>query len=380
MQFANIPAHIQLKSRLIYLAKSGQIPHAHLFWGPPGSASLTLAMAFATYLNCHNQLPEDACGHCKSCVKMGHLTHPDLKFVFPIHTTKTSSESEVTSNHFLKMWYPFVQERPYGDLSDWSHHIGAEHKQLIIPTAEAKYINQYASFQVFEGPYKIILIWLPEYLHANAANALLKLVEDPPSKTIFLFVSMNANRLLSTLRSRLQQVFVPPFTDEATEQLIAQKHQLSPQKLSQIVGLAEGNLNKAYKLIAEIQDGFLEEFTDWMRACYAQDFTKLMKYVERFQEIQKENQKNFLIYSLYMMRQILLVQLGSEKMVRAYETERQLAEKLGQILNDMAIRKIYTWLNEAHYHIERNLNTKILFLNLSLRITEIFQEIRSKTA
>jgi DNA polymerase-3 subunit delta' len=380
MRFEDIPINLQLKERLIYLAKSGQVPHAQLFWGPPGSASLTLAIAFATYLHCNNKLPQDSCGVCSACMKMDKLTHPDIKFAFPINTSKTTSDTEITSNNFLKLWYPFVQQQPYAELSDWTHHIGAEHKQLIIPRAEATYINQYISLQSFEGGYKIIIIWLPEYLHPTAANAMLKILEDPPQQTIFLLVSMMPDKILNTLQSRLQQMYVPAFTDEAVSQLILRDHKLTAQKLAQIVGLAEGNLNKAYKLIEETNDEIFEEFKSWMRVCYAQDFTKLMAHVERFQESQKENQKSFLTYVLYMMRQITLVQCKSEQLLRVHEQERELTEKLAPLLHYELIKEINMWLGKAYYHIDRNLNPKILFLNLSLKMAQIFKAAREKAA
>jgi len=380
MQFADIPTHSQLKRRLIYLATNDKVPHAQLFWGPPGSACLTLALAFAAYLNCQNKLPEDSCGMCKSCCKMQNLSHPDIKFIFPINTTKTSSETEITSNNFLKLWYPFIQTQPYGDITDWSHHIGSEHKQLIIPRVEAKYISQYATMQSFEGSYKIIFIWLPECLHPTTANAMLKTLEDPPSHTLFFLISLAPEKLLGTIRSRLQQVYIPPFTDEVIAQLLSQQYKLPEQKLAEVVGLAEGNLNKAYKLIEESNVELFEQFKSWMRLCYAQDFAKLMAHVENFQDIQKENQKHFLNYILHMMRQALLVHFSQEKVIRIHEEERQFAEKLGQTLDYISIKKINTWLNQSHYYIDRNLNPKILFLNLSLKMTQLFQDVRKKSS
>ncbi|ACE06031.1 hypothetical protein Aasi_0634 [Candidatus Amoebophilus asiaticus 5a2] len=378
MQFADIPTHLQLKKRLIYLATSEQIPHAQLFWGPPGSACITLALAFAAYLNCKNRLPEDSCGICDSCRKMKNSTHPNVKFIFPINTTKLNSETEITSNNFLKLWYPFIKTQPYGDITDWSHHIGAEHKQLIIPRVEAKYISQYASMQSLESSYKIIFIWLPEYFHPTTANAMLKTLEDPPPHTLFFLVSLAPEKLLGTIRSRLQQVYIPLFSDEVIAQLLAQQYELSSQKLGEVVRLAEGNLNKAYKLIEESNTELFEQCKGWMRVCYAQDFAKLMAHAENFQGIQKENQKYFLNYILHMIRQALLVQFSHENVIRIHGEERQFAEKLGQTLDYDAVKKINTWLNQSHYYIDRNLNPKILFLNLSLKIAQLFQHTRKK--
>jgi DNA polymerase-3 subunit delta' len=378
MQFVDIPTHSQLKKRLIYLITSEKIPHAQLFWGPPGSACLNLALAFAAYLNCQNRLPEDSCGTCDACRKMKNLTHPDLKFIFPINTTKTNSETEITSNNFLKLWYPFIQTQPYGDITDWSHHIGAEHKQLIIPRVEVKHISQYATMQSSEGAYKIIFIWLPECFHSTTANAMLKILEDPPPNTLFFLISLAPEKLLGTIRSRLQQVYIPLFTDEVIARLLAQEYKLSSQKLAEVIGLAEGNLNKAYKLIEESNVELFEQCKSWMRVCYTQDFAKLMTHAENFQDIQKENQKHFLNYILHMIRQALLMRFSHKNELITYGEEQQFAEKLGQTLSYESVKKINTWINQSHYYIDRNLNPKILFLNLSLKMSHIFQDTHKK--
>lgn len=379
MRFANIPVHPSLKKRLLYMAHSGHVPHAHLLWGPTGNAALPMALAFITYLNCQNPLPEDACGTCKSCLKLNNLNHPDVRFTFPISTTKASTETEVTSNSFLPSWRSFVQEQPYGDLVDWSTYVGIEHKQLLISKAEATSISQYMSLRPFESTYKVNLIWLPEYMHPTAAHALLKTLEEPPAPhTIFILLSTAPERLLGTIRSRLQQMYIPAFTDESLAQLVGRSHQLSPTEMAAVVRLAAGNAHKAYQLIADNQRDLFEPFVSWMRLCYAQDFTKLMAEVERFQKAQKEGQKYFLTYSLHMLRQIWISRLAIESLLQVQKEEKQFTEKLGQTLDDQAIAQIQQWINQAHYHIDRNLNAKILFLNLSLKIAQVFQAIRQR--
>lgn len=379
MRFTDIPAHSSLKKRLLYMAHSGHVPHAHLFWGPTGNAGLPLAFAFIRYLNCQHPLPEDACGTCKSCLQLTKLSHPDVKFTFPISTIKASAETEKTSNNLLPFWRSFAQEQPYADLVDWSTYVGIEHKQLLISKTEVTSISQYMSLRPFESTYKVNLIWLPEYMHPTAAHALLKTLEEPPAPhTIFILVSTAPERLLSTMRSRLQQMYIPAFTEEELTQLIRNNHQLSSTEIAAAARLAAGNAHKAFQLLANNQRDLFEPFVNWLRVCYAHDFTKLLAEVEKFQAAQKEGQKYFLTYSLHMLRQIWITRLAIESLLQVQSSERQLIEKLGQTLDDEAITQIQQWINQAHYHIDRNLNAKILFLNLSLKIAQVFQAIRQR--
>lgn len=374
MCFLAIPGHKAIKKRLIYLAQHNQVPHAQLFWGPEGSAQLSLALAFATYLNCQDRLTEDACGQCPSCLKMYKLIHPDVKFVFPTSPTKQITGKEVVNNSLLKAWRSFVQEQPYGHVGDWSYHVGSEHRQLHIPREEARQITQHVSLKALEGGYKIVLIWLPEYLHHTAANALLKILEEPLPHTIFLLVSTTPERLFSTIRSRTQQVYIPTFTDEAIAHLLTQQYSLSQEQLTQVVTLANGNLNKALKLTGDMQGDDFGQFKSWMRLCYAQDLTQLIVQAERFQQLQKEGQKNLLVYTLHMLREALLMRFTQCKLSRITPEEQAFAKKLGKSLAYGQIKVFSTWLNQAFYYVERNANPKILFLDLSLKMAQAFQK------
>ena len=380
IRFLAIPEHESIKKRLTYIAQHSQVPHAQLFWGPEGSAQLTLALAFATYLNCQDRLSEDACGQCPSCLKMQKLIHPDVKFVFPTSATKQITGKEVVSNSFLKSWRSFVHEHPYGNASDWSYYAGSEHKQLHIPREEARHITQHVSLKPLEGAYKIVLIWLPEYLHHTAANALLKVLEEPPPHTVFLLVSTIPERLPSTIRSRTQQVHVPAFTDEAIAHLLNQQHSLPQEQLAQVITLANGNLNKALKLTGDTQGDDFSQFKAWMRLCYTQDLTQLVAQAESFQQLQKEGQRNFLVYALHMLREALLVRFTQRKLSRVTAEEQEFTERLGQSLAYGQIKAYSAWLNQACYYIGRNANPKILFLDLSLKMAQAFQKREQKGA
>ena len=372
MKFAAIQGYLPLKQRLTHLAKYHQIPHAQLFWGAEGNASLPLALAFVTYLYCEHKLEADACGQCASCHKMQKLVHPDVKFVFPTSPTKQITGSDVVSVNFLKTWRTFLNEHPYGHAGDWSAYLNSEDKQLSISREEARGILQDISLKAFEGRHKVVLIWLPEYLHITAANALLKVIEEPPPHTLFLLVSNQPDKVIGTIRSRTQQVCIPTFTDEALASMLAQEHVLDKEQLAQITLLADGNLNKARKLAESMPNDYFGHFRDWMRLCYSQDLTSLLGQADAFQEMSKLGQRNLLMYALHMLREALVLHFTQAALTRATEAEQVFTKKLRQTLTHLQIKEWIFWLNQAYYYIERNVNAKMLYLDLSLKIAHTF--------
>ncbi len=378
MLFSAIPEHVSIKRRLQYITQHQQVPHAQLFWGGPGNAQLTLALAFATYLHCKDRLAEDACGRCTACSKMAKLIHPDLKFVFPISPTSKLTGKDVVSNNYLPLWRSFVQEQPYGLLNDWSYYLGSEQKQLAIPREEAKQISQYVSMKPLEGTYNIILIWLPEYFHPTAANALLKVLEEPSLQTVFLLVSMAPENIINTIRSRTQPIHVPAFSDEALSQLLLRQYDLSPEKIAPIISLADGNFHDAQKLLANSNQEIFEQFTAWMRLCYTQNLPQLIAQAERYQQLDKEAQKYFLAYALHMLRETLIIHLGQNQLSKATDVEQDFLVKFRKNLTDQQIKDFSVWLNQAYYYLERNVNTKILLLNLSLKIAQAFPKTQPR--
>ncbi len=355
------------------MVQTHQVPHAQLFWGPEGSAKLPLALAFATYLHCQNRQKEDACGQCGPCIKMQKLIHPDVMFVFPTSPTKQFTGKDVVSTNFLKAWRAFLHEHPYGNVSDWNYYLGSENKQLNIPKEEARQITQYVSLKAFEAFYKVVLIWLPEYLHPTAANALLKVLEEPPPHTLFLLVNVHPDKVLSTIRSRTQQVHIPAFTDTALSSMLVQQCSLDQQRLAQIVLMADGNFNKALKLAVDTPATHFDQFKIWMRLCYTPSFAQLLAQAEAFQQMPKEDQKHFLAYCLHMMREALVIKFGQPDLTRTAAAEQEFSHKLRQTLTDQQIKDYTTWLNQAYYYIERNANPKILYLDLSLKIAHTFR-------
>lgn len=301
---------------------------------------------------------------------MQKLVHPDVQFIFP--TAPTQQIKAPTSSSFLKPWRQLVQEHPYASASRWSHHLGIENKQLNIPREEARQILQAVSIKAFSGGHKIVLLWLPEYLHPTAANALLKVLEEPPPQTLFLLVSHQHEKLLGTIRSRVQQVYVPAWADEDLAHLLSHQYNVSSAQLAPAVLLADGDVNRALQLAGEAEAPHFEQFKAWMRLCYQRRFSPLLAQAEAFRQQPKAAQKNFVRYALHLLREALVAPLSTSRLSRATAAEQAFCERLRKTLTHQQIKAYTHWLNEAHYHLERNANPKLLYADLSLKVAKTF--------
>ncbi len=367
MHFSQIPGHQETKQLLLNSVQQNHVAHAQLFMGKEGSANLALALAYATYINCENKQPEDACGTCNSCAKMNKLVHPDFNFVMPVTATKNISK-DVLSQKFLTDWREFVLANPYQGLNEWMQHIGAENKQGLISKEESRQLVKLVSLKAFEGDYKIVVIWLPELMHPTAANALLKLLEEPPAKTLFLLVSQSAEKLLATITSRTQFVQVRAFTDQEVMDYLQDNYRLDETAAYQITQLAEGSLNAASKLTSEISSDYFTFFTEWMRYCYSYKFADVVDMGDRFQTLGRENQKNFLLYALNLFRKVTLFSVDASLISYLPPNELDFVQKFSKVITHANAGQLAEELNEAHYHIERNANPKMVFVDSSIQI------------
>ena len=372
MQFSDIHGLEELKSSLVAAIRGNHIAHAQLFAANAGSANLPLAIAYATYLNCTDRSPHDACGHCASCQKMAKHIHPDVHFVFPVSSSKDITGKDVVSLSYMKAWRAFLQKNPYGNAADWSDFFGGDNKQLNISKEESRHIIKNLSLKAFEGKFKVMLIWLPEYMHAACANGILKILEEPPQNTIFLMVCNDTEGLLSTILSRTQMVRVRSFSDAEISKILIENKLLDAKKANQITHLADGNLHEALQLVDEVGDDSHSLFRSWMRLCYTQDFTQLVAWTETFQKMNKVAQKSLLQYGLTMMRETLLAHYA-KTLGRLQGEEEAFIDKFSQTMAPDKVEQITHQLNLAQYHLERNANAKILFLDLSITIAKVIR-------
>jgi len=356
-------------------AKRGMVPHAQLFFGKEGGGALPMAVAYARYLHCTNKSGDDACGSCAACHKYRKLVHPDLHFIFPVSTTvKVKKAADAVSQHFLPQWREFLLENHSPTLRRWGHFYGGENKQPSISKEESRNIIRTLSLKPFESDTKVMLIWLPEQMHPSAANAILKILEEPPERTVFLLVTENMDRLLTTILSRTQLRHIPPYTDEDIAGFLMKALQLPTEQAEMAAYLADGNLAKAIEQAGEVDTAANDFFKQWMRACFKSDFTQLTEFTELFHKRTKDDQRALLHYGLNVVREAILVGQGQAQLMRVNDSERQFVTNFAKVVDLVKADRLHILFSGALNHLERNMNPKILFSNLSFSIAKLFKK------
>jgi len=369
MRFSSLPGLTETKKLLTDAVKGNHIAHAQLFVGAEGALNLPMALAYATYLHCLDK-GEDACGVCSACSKNLKFIHPDTHFVFPLSNVKNDKDDERFKADITKSWRAFLLEQPFGNLDDWTNYYGGEDKQALISREESREIIKTLSLKPFESPYKVMIVWQPELMHPSAANGILKILEEPPPHTYFILVTNAVDRLLPTIISRTQIVTIPLLLDEEVESCLVEKHIVEKSKANRIARLAEGNLNLAIQQIDNEEGDHAQRFMDWMRTCFGKKYGALVSMAEEFHGLDKLSQRNMLTYSMNAMREVLLQISGANKMNRSQGEELTFIERFSKQFNVEKIEKSFQLLNEAHYHLERNGSAKMIFLDMSLKISK----------
>lgn len=366
MLFKDIVGQNQVKKHLLRSLNIGRLPHAQLFLGPAGCGKLALALAYAQKVLCQNPSEADACGTCPSCSKAAKMVHPDLHYSYP------TVGSKVTSTDFIEEWRNAVLANPYQNINQWLQSIGAENKQGNINKNECLSIIKKLSLKSFEGKYKILILWLPEYL-GKEGNRLLKLIEEPPENTLFILVAENQELILNTILSRCQMVKINAFNDQDMVEALVQTGIDSEEKAMTIARLADGNFNEALHLLDHSENDNANLFLDWFRLCWRGNGVEMVKWVEKFAGIGRENQKHFLQYALHFLREFTILKLTGREDIRLLNSELDTARKMTKVLDLEQIENITKLFNDCSYYIERNANPKVLFLDASIRVNKIMK-------
>jgi DNA polymerase III subunit delta' len=362
MQFSDILGHEYIKDFLTKNVATGRIPHAQLFVGPEGSGTLALAIAYARLVLCGTNENE-------SCnLKFKNLSHPDLHFIYP-NVTNEDVKSKPKSADFITDWREFVLQNPYGSLFDWYKHLGVQNKQGEIRVEDAQDVLKSLALKSYEGGYKIMIIWMVEKMNIAASNKLLKLLEEPSDKTLFILITENEEDLNSIPEQIIEDYLVK---NKNLDQKIAKK----------IAHTSQGNFNKALHLLTNDEDEypFEEWFVQWVRAAFkakgnASAIQELLLWSEEIASLGREAQKQFLDYCINMFRQAMLLNYQVEKLV-FMETKVQnfSLEKFAPFITGNNIQEIFKELNDAIYHIERNGNAKIILTDLSIKLTRLIHK------
>ena len=373
MLFKEIIGQAPVKQQMVKTAGENRIAHAQLLIGPEGTGKLALAIAYAQYINCENKGEKDSCGVCPSCKKYNKLIHPDLHFVFPM---KSETESQADAgNPYSELWRNTLLENPYINPRAWYQKLELENKQGIIPTRESNKIINKLYFKSYEAEYKMMIIWLPERMNQSAANKLLKLIEEPPPKTVFLMISENPDLLLPTILSRTQKIRVPRIDDEHMFSFLSDHFGLEPQKAQEIVHLAKGNYLEALHFVhtREEEKEQFQRFATLMRLCYAKKVVDTLDWVDRHAAMGRENLKTFLQYASRMIRENYMMHLQMNNIVYLTAEEQSFSEKFSQFIHEENTDRIYHELNKAYRDIQMNAHIKTVLLDLSIQLMKLLR-------
>ncbi len=374
MQFQEIIGQQKVKDKLIQTVKDRRISHAQLFLGPEGCGHLPMAFAYAKYICCLNKQEEDSCATCSSCLKFNKLIHPDLHFVYPVNSGRKTLKDPVSTDYIAE-WREFFLKNPYMRETQWYEYIGIENKQGFIGKNESRDILKKLHFKSFESDYKILIIWLPEKMNQIAANKLLKMVEEPPENTIFLLVSENIESILPTILSRTQIVKFSRIDDNDLGRSLQEKYQLNNDQVDNLVHLANGNYQNALDIINSNDEDafFMEKFAEFMRFSYKNSIPQIVRFVDEIYKTGREKQKQFLEYSLKMIRENFILNFKHKAIVYMTSEQKKFSEKFHLFVNNKNIFEIYKLLNTASRDIEANAYAKLVFLDICLKLHKLLR-------
>lgn len=371
MKFSEIHGHHQLKANLRASIRQGRIPHAQMMIAKEGCSALPMAIAYAQYVACLNKTEDDSCGVCSSCVKYNQMIHPDLHFSFPIYG------SNETCDDFMQEFREAVGKNPLITLNKWFEAIDGDNKKPNINIKECRNIIRKLSLKPYESDYKVLIMWLPEYL-GKEGNVLLKLLEEPPEKTLFLLVTENQEMILTTIISRTQYIKIPVYSSPEIEHYLSSNGLAEGDLAKNAALMAEGNLSKAVDLAKEMDNPQFEVFRLWLLDCYQGNIGKIIAELDTFVERGKEQVKMLLIYGIHMVRASMLIN-HQDLSSRLSSNELEFAGKLSKLIGLEAANTIYHEFNRAIFEIDRNGSVKIILINLSLNLKNCLKSENKKT-
>ena len=383
MTFSEVLGQQHIKSHLAKTVKSGKIPHTQLFIGKTGSGLLALALSYANEILCQSyDEKSDAYTSCKN--KVNKLAHPDLHFVYPVNTNEGVKKNPISDN-FASSWRDFVFNNYYSSLYDWYQFIGIEKKQGNISKHEAVSISKKLSLKSYEGGYKVLIIWMAEKMNNECANQLLKLIEEPPEKTVVLLLTENVEIILDTIKSRCQKLHIPSLAEEEIYQELVDAYSLKSNEAKKISHQSNGDFNKALQIIKEDNKDVLFEdlFVLWVRTAFKAKKNKeavngLFHWSEKIAEEGRETQKRFLNFCLEIFRQAMLKNYNAESLIYFQSHDGNFSfDKFSAYIHQNNILDIREALEKAIYHIERNGNAKIIFTDVSIQLTRLIHRNRS---
>jgi DNA polymerase-3 subunit delta' len=389
MKFADVIGQDNVKQNLTSLVKGNRLSHALLFLSPEGAGALPLALAMSQYLVCEklnpasglgsslfgeeevHTMPDDACGVCPSCTKAAAMVHPDIHFSYPV-ITRDKGKTPISTD-FIREWREFVRLYPHGNVYDWLQFIGAENKQGNITAAECNDIIRKLSLKSFESVYKVMVMWMPEYL-GNEGNKLLKLIEEPPPNTVFILVAQEEAKILGTILSRTQLVKIPALSPEDILFALKSKNGVTEEAARQAAYVSEGNYREALQNVQHAESDWEETIRNWLNVTLRTGPSAQVKWTNEVSVLGREKQKQLLRYFNHLLEQSIRLRILGRENLHIPANEIDFAERINRMSSLAQQQAIVEELDKAVYHIERNANAKMLFQALTIRIYHIIRD------
>jgi DNA polymerase-3 subunit delta' len=399
MQFKDVIGQKHVKQHLVEMVQQNRLSHALLFLGKEGCGALATAIAFAQFITCTSNRPspqvdkaislfttdkseilnlkseisDDSCGTCPSCTKAHQLIHPDIHFSFPVITKKAGSPP--LSCDFFAEWREFVKKHLYGNVYDWLQFIGADNKQGNITAQECNDIMRKLNLKSFESGYKILILWMPEYL-GKEGNKLLKLIEEPPDNTLFILVAENESAILPTILSRCQLIKFQSIENNEIQETLVNNENCTPEQAKQIANMSEGNYREALHLLQHADENFYNLLREWLNSILKYQLVNQGKFIDEMARLGREKQKQFLRYFTHLLEHALrfnvLTDSNKQDLLQSISTaEQEFISRLNKSITLEQQQAIAEELDKAAYYIERNANPKLLFHSLSIKIFHI---------
>ncbi|HEY8388197.1 MAG TPA: hypothetical protein VIK74_06310 [Parasegetibacter sp.] len=394
MQFNEVYGQETTQRHLVEMVQQNRLGHALLFLGKEGSGALPLAIAFAKYLVCTGKnksatesnslfadepgpdsasLPFEPCGTCPACVKAEGMIHPDIHFSYPVIPRKAGDKP--LSTDFITEWREFIKQLPYGNVYDWLQFIGAENKQGNITAHECNEINRKINLKSFESEFKILIMWMPEYL-GTEGNKLLKLIEEPPANTVFILVAENESQMLQTILSRCQLIKIPVPDNESITRALMEKSGLDLNKARQIAAISDGNYREALRQVQHAEEDWQDLLREWLNSILKSGPVAQVKWIDEISRQGREKQKQFLRYFNHLLEQSIRLEVMGQENLHISESETDFANRINKIADISQQQAIVEELDRSMYYIERNANSKLLFHALTIKLYHI---IRNKS-
>lgn len=373
MRFSDVIGQQEARDRLLQMVREGRLPHALMLCGPEGSGKLALAVAFASYLICPaHEGHDDRCGACQQCRMLDRLQHPDLHFTFPtVKLPSMGADHKPVSDDFVREWQKLLSRGPYFTMEQWLAEMGATTQQAVITAGESDALTHKLMLKSSQGGYKVAVVWLPERMNGECANKMLKLIEEPPSQTVFIMVCEEPDKLLETIRSRTQRIDVHRIDTDSMARALVQRRGLDEEGARRVARMAAGNWLKALEALDADNENakFFERFVFIMRAAYTKDVRKMKSWSDDLAGYGRERQRRFLAYFLRMVRENFMYNFHNPELCYMTADEEAFARNFARFVNEANVVQLTDMANTALRDIGQNANGKIVFFDLALRLT-----------